>query len=342
LKPEQSNIDNWLAARKAQRSTLNREALLSGLLAGSRTALGQAITLIESSKPSDQKMALELLRALPAHSKTAKRIGITGVPGVGKSTFIENFGLQLVARGYKVAVLAIDPSSSRSGGSILGDKTRMEQLSQHPNVFIRPSAAGRTLGGVAKNTREALALCEAAGYDVILIETVGVGQSETLVHGMVDFFLLLMLAGAGDELQGIKRGIMELADTIVINKADGANEAAAKAARSQYASAIHVFAQRPDNWQPRVMCASGLTGQGLDELWSQIENYFVLMEHEGLLAQKRKAQELLLFEQLFAAVLQQQFFLDPAKKQQYDLLKKALEAGDLLAYEAIAGFNAQA
>lgn len=339
MKPEQNHIDRWLEARKIQRAQRNETHLLAGIASGSRAALGQAITLIESTKPTDQLLAQQLLRALPAPAHVAKRIGITGVPGVGKSTFIENFGLQLVAEGYKVAVLAIDPSSSRTGGSILGDKTRMERLSQERNVFIRPSAAGRTLGGVAKNTREAIALCEAAGYDIILVETVGVGQSETLVHGMVDFFLLLMLAGAGDELQGIKRGIMELADTIVINKADGANEAAAKAARSEYAGALHVFSQRPDNWQPRVLCASGLTGFGLTELWSQIEAFFVHMQFNGALHSKRTEQELLLFEQLLSDLLQQQFFADPDKKAKYALLQQELSQGKLLAYEAISEFN---
>ena len=339
MKPEQNHIDRWLEARKIQRAQRNETHLLAGIASGSRAALGQAITLIESTKPTDQLLAQQLLRALPAPAHVAKRIGITGVPGVGKSTFIENFGLQLVAEGYKVAVLAIDPSSSRTGGSILGDKTRMERLSQERNVFIRPSAAGRTLGGVAKNTREAIALCEAAGYDIILVETVGVGQSETLVHGMVDFFLLLMLAGAGDELQGIKRGIMELADTIVINKADGANEAAAKAARSEYAGALHVFSQRPDNWQPRVLCASGLTGFGLNELWSQIEAFFVHMQFNGALHSKRTEQELLLFEQLLSDLLQQQFFADPDKKAKYALLQQELSQGKLLAYEAISEFN---
>jgi LAO/AO transport system kinase len=339
LKPEQNHIDRWLEARKIQRAQRNETHLLAGIASGSRAALGQAITLIESTKPTDQLLAQQLLRALPAPAQVAKRIGITGVPGVGKSTFIENFGLQLVAEGYKVAVLAIDPSSSRTGGSILGDKTRMERLSQERNVFIRPSAAGRTLGGVAKNTREAIALCEAAGYDIILVETVGVGQSETLVHGMVDFFLLLMLAGAGDELQGIKRGIMELADTIVINKADGSNEAAAKAARSEYAGALHVFSQRPDNWQPRVLCASGLTGFGLTELWSQIEAFFVHMQFNGALHSKRTEQELLLFEQLLSDLLQQQFFADPDKKAKYALLQQELSQGKLLAYEAISEFN---
>lgn len=336
MKPEQSHIESWLAARKSQRAARNESALLEGLQQGSRAALGQAITLIESSKPSDQQLAQQLLRSLPQARQLAKRIGITGVPGVGKSTFIETFGLLLVAQGHKVAVLAIDPSSSRTGGSILGDKTRMERLSQEPNVFIRPSAAGRTLGGVAKNTREAIALCEAAGYDIILVETVGVGQSETLVYGMVDFFLLLMLAGAGDELQGIKRGIMELADTIVINKADGANEVAAKAARSEYASAIHVFSQRADDWQPRVVCASGLNGTGLTALWSQIEAFFVHMQLNGALQNKRKEQELLLFEQLLQDFLHQQFFANADKKSQYEQLKKELSQGKLLAYEALA------
>ncbi len=335
MKPEQSHIESWLAARKSQRAARNEAILLEGILKGSRAALGQAITLIESTKSSDQALAHLLLKSLPQATQLAKRIGITGVPGVGKSTFIENFGLQLVAQGHKVAVLAIDPSSSRTGGSILGDKTRMERLSQESNVFIRPSAAGRTLGGVAKNTRQAIALCEAAGYDIILVETVGVGQSETLVHGMVDFFLLLMLAGAGDELQGIKRGIMELADTIVINKADGANEVAAKAARSEYASAIHVFSQRPDDWQPRVLCASGLNGTGLTELWSQIEAFFVQMQLNGALQHKRKEQELLLFEQLLQDYLQQQFFTNGDKMGHYERLKQELSQGSLLAYEAL-------
>ena len=338
MKPNQTHIDSWLAARKSQLAERNETSLLAGLQNGSRAALGQAITLIESSKPADQLIAQQLLRALPKPAQLAKRIGITGVPGVGKSTFIENFGLQLVAQGHKVAVLAIDPSSSRTGGSILGDKTRMERLSQEINVFIRPSAAGRTLGGVAKNTREAIALCEAAGYDIILVETVGVGQSETLVHGMVDFFLLLMLAGAGDELQGIKRGIMELADTIVINKADGQNEAAAKAARAEYAGALHVFSQRPDNWQPRVLCASGINGTGLTELWSQIESFFVHMQLNGALQDKRKEQELLLFEQLLSDLLQQQFFSNPNKRATYQLLRQELNQGKILAYEAITAF----
>jgi LAO/AO transport system kinase len=269
-------------------------------------------------------------------AKSAKRIGITGVPGVGKSTFIESFGLQLLEKGLKIAVLAIDPSSSVSGGSILGDKTRMEQLSTQEAVFIRPSAAGRTLGGVAKNTREAILLCEAAGFDIIIIETVGVGQSETVVHGMVDFFLVLMLAGAGDELQGMKRGIMELADTVVINKADGANETAAKNARTQYASALHIFSQRPDAWQVPVLCASGLNGVGLPLVWQEIEKYFTHLEQKDLLTQKRAQQEVVLFEQLIEEQLRQAFFLNPTQQNKYKQLQQALLQGDIMVYEAIA------
>jgi LAO/AO transport system kinase len=336
LKPDQQHIDNWLHARKAQRQYRNPAELLVGLQAGSRAALSAAITLIESENLQDQLLANTLLSDCKKVAKTAKRIGITGVPGVGKSTFIESFGLELIQKGLKIAVLAIDPSSSVSGGSILGDKTRMEQLSQEMAVFIRPSAAGKTLGGVAKNTREAILLCETAGYDVVIVETVGVGQSETVVHGMVDYFLLLMLAGAGDELQGMKRGIMELADTVIINKADGANEAAAKNARSQYESALHIFAQRPDAWRVPVLCASGLNGQGLPEIWQQIEKFFAHMETGGHLHTKRTQQEVQLFEQLIEETLRQQFLTDTTKQSQYLDLKSKLLQGELMAYEAMA------
>jgi LAO/AO transport system kinase len=336
LKPDQTHIDQWLAARKSEKALRNPEQLFEGLQNGSRSALSAAITLIESENPQDRKLANALLRLCKKAAKSAKRIGITGVPGVGKSTFIESFGLQLLQKGQKVAVLAIDPSSSISGGSILGDKTRMEQLSTQDAVFIRPSAAGKTLGGVAKNTREAILLCEAAGYDIIIIETVGVGQSETVVHGMVDFFLVLMLAGAGDELQGMKRGIMELADTVVINKADGQNEIAAKNARTQYASALHIFSQRPDAWQVPVLCASGLNGLGLPLVWQEIEKYFAHLEQKGLLAQKRAQQEVVLFEQLIEEQLRQAFFLNPTQQDKYKQLQQALLQGDIMVYEAIA------
>ena len=336
MKPDQTHIDQWLAARKSEKALRNPEQLFKGLQNGSRSALSAAITLIESENPEDRKLAAVLLSRCKKVAKSAKRIGITGVPGVGKSTFIESFGLQLLEKGLKIAVLAIDPSSSVSGGSILGDKTRMEQLSTQEAVFIRPSAAGRTLGGVAKNTREAILLCEAAGFDIIIIETVGVGQSETVVHGMVDFFLVLMLAGAGDELQGMKRGIMELADTVVINKADGANEIAAKNARTQYASALHIFSQRPDAWQVPVLCASGLNGVGLPLVWQEIEKYFTHLEQKGLIAQKRAQQEVVLFEQLIEEQLRQAFFLNPTQQNKYKQLQQALLQGDIMVYEAIA------
>lgn len=336
MKPDQTHIDQWLAARKSEKALRNPEQLFEGLQNGSRSALSAAITLIESENPQDRKLANALLRLCKKAAKSAKRIGITGVPGVGKSTFIESFGLQLLQKGQKVAVLAIDPSSSISGGSILGDKTRMEQLSTQDAVFIRPSAAGKTLGGVAKNTREAILLCEAAGYDIIIIETVGVGQSETVVHGMVDFFLVLMLAGAGDELQGMKRGIMELADTVVINKADGQNEIAAKNARTQYASALHIFSQRPDAWQVPVLCTSGLNGLGLPLVWQEIEKYFAHLEQKGLLAQKRAQQEVVLFEQLIEEQLRQAFFLNPTQQNKYKQLQQALLQGDIMVYEALA------
>jgi LAO/AO transport system kinase len=336
LKPDQAHIDQWLAARKSEKALRNPEQLFEGLQNGSRSALSAAITLIESENPEDRKLAAVLLSRCKKVAKSAKRIGITGVPGVGKSTFIESFGLQLLEKGLKIAVLAIDPSSSVSGGSILGDKTRMEQLSTQEAVFIRPSAAGRTLGGVAKNTREAILLCEAAGFDIIIIETVGVGQSETVVHGMVDFFLVMMLAGAGDELQGMKRGIMELADTVVINKADGANEIAVKNARTQYASALHIFSQRPDAWQVPVLCASGLNGVGLPLVWQEIEKYFTHLEQKGLLAQKRAQQEVVLFEQLIEEQLRQAFFLNPPQQNKYKQLQESLLRGDIMVYEAIA------
>lgn len=336
MKPDQQHIDNWLHARKVQRQFRNPSELLEGIQNGSRAALSAAITLVESENIQDRVLANVLLTACKKLAKSAKRMGITGVPGVGKSTFIESFGLELIQKGHKIAVLAIDPSSSLTGGSILGDKTRMEQLSQKDAVFIRPSAAGKTLGGVAKNTREAILLCEAAGYDIIIIETVGVGQSETVVHGMVDFFLLLMLAGAGDELQGMKRGIMELADTVIINKADGDNEAAAKNARTQYASALHIFAQRPDAWHVPVLCASGLNGQGLAAIWQQIEKFFTHMESKGYLESKRTLQEVQLFEQLIEETLRQQFLTDASQQRQYQEILTKLQQGELMAYEALA------
>ncbi len=273
-----------------QRSLPSIESLQTGILQGDRALLARAITLIESSHPDHQRQAQDLLLALLPHTGNAQRIGITGVPGVGKSTMIESLGLFLTKLGKRVAVLAVDPSSSRSGGSILGDKTRMQNLSVDPNAFIRPSPTSGTLGGVTKKTRETMALCEAAGFDVILVETVGVGQSETAVSEMVDFFVCLMLPGAGDELQGIKKGVLEIADMICVNKADGDNEIRANQAASQYRAALHILTPQSPNWSPPVLTISGLTGQGLDRLWQTILDHFQTLSKSGEWQEKRANQ----------------------------------------------------
>jgi LAO/AO transport system kinase len=266
-------------------------SLLDGVRNNDRAVLGRAITLVESNSPDDRDRAQELLTALLPSTGGARRIGISGVPGVGKSTFIESFGLRLVEAGHRVAVLAVDPSSSVSKGSILGDKTRMDRLAASDDAFIRPSPTGGSLGGVARKTREAILVCEAAGYDVVLVETVGVGQSETTVAEMVDFFLLLKLAGAGDELQGIKRGILELADLIAINKADGDNLQAAELARVEFERALQIL--RPedeDSWTPRVVTSSGQSGAGLGEIWAIISQHRELLSANGELEKRRKRQ----------------------------------------------------
>ncbi|MDF2159223.1 methylmalonyl Co-A mutase-associated GTPase MeaB [Algoriphagus sp. CAU 1675] len=268
------------------------EEYKEGVLSGNRVLLSQAITLVESTLESDIHLAGKLVQDLLPFSGKSIRIGITGVPGVGKSTFIEAFGKILLEEGKKVAVLAVDPSSQQSKGSILGDKTRMEKLSADKRAFIRPSPSGFTLGGVSAKTREAMLLCEAAGFDVIMVETVGVGQSETAVKGMVDFFLLLMLAGAGDELQGIKKGIMEMADGILVHKADGDNLKAAKIARANYRNALHLFPLGENNWSPPVMTGSSLTGEGLKDCWMKIQDYQEKMQGSGYFEKNRAGQRL--------------------------------------------------
>ena len=273
------------------RNTINE--LVEGICGRDRAVLGRALTLVESNKADHRRRAQELLAAVLPSSGSAHRIGITGVPGVGKSTFIEAFGLRLIEGGHRVAVLAVDPSSSVSRGSILGDKTRMEQLSRSNDAFIRPSPSGGSLGGVARKTRESILICEAAGFDMVLVETIGVGQSETTVAEMVDFFLVLKLAGAGDELQGIKRGILELADLIAINKADGDNRAATEMARSEFERALQIL--RPatdDQWMPKVVTASAITGDGLDEIHELIVEHRRLMEDNGQLEATRRGQAL--------------------------------------------------
>src|SRR5512133_800882 len=265
--PPNINPDVLNKSGRKRRKKYSEDEFVSGILSGNRTILSQAITLVESSLPGDYDLAQAIVEKCLALSSQSVRIAITGVPGAGKSTFIETFGLHIVAEGRKLAVLTVDPSSEQTKGSILGDKTRMELLSAHPDAFIRPSPSTGTLGGVARKTRETLILCEAAGFNTILIETVGVGQSETEVHSMVDFFLLLMLAGAGDEIQGIKRGIMEIADMIAITKADGQNILNADGARVLYQNAINLFPPAPSGWKPKVVTCSARNQTGISVLW---------------------------------------------------------------------------
>jgi len=303
--------------------------LAAGVLAGDRTAIGRAITLVESTLPAHRTDAAELLDALLPHSGQAHRVGITGVPGVGKSTFIEALGLRLTGAGHKVAVLAVDPSSSRTGGSILGDKTRMQNLSVDPNAFIRPSPSTGTLGGVTRATREAMVVLEAAGYDVVLVETVGVGQSETVVHGMVDIFVVLMLAGAGDELQGIKKGVLELADLVAVNKADGNNVEKARQAAIDYRRALHLVQPPGASWEPPVLTCSALEGAGLDDLWSTVERHRELMESTGERDARRRAQMLEWMRTMLQERLLAVFDADPAFAAARAEAEGAVEAGTL-------------
>jgi LAO/AO transport system kinase len=307
---------------------------VAGLQAGNRAMLARAITLIESNARLHEAQAQELLhRVLPQTGK-AKRIGVTGVPGVGKSTLIESFGCYLVERGLKLAVLAIDPSSTRSGGSILGDKTRMELLSRHPNAFIRPSPAGETLGGVARRTRETVLLCEAAGFDVVLVESVGVGQSETTLRSMVDFFLVLLLAGAGDDLQGIKRGILEMADLVLINKADGDNRMRAQLARAEQDAALHCLLPATPHWRTEVRLCSGLTGEGMPELWTSIEQFYRELEPKGVLGQRRQQQLLTWMNDLVYDELRRRFAHDRRVIQALPEIQQALLRGEYTAVRA--------
>jgi LAO/AO transport system kinase len=305
------------AIRKIREHTahIDADVLFDKMIHGDRAALSQAITLTESLKSNDSQFASKLLSLALPHTGNSIRIGITGVPGVGKSTFIDVFGSHLTSLGKKVAVLAIDPTSQISGGSILGDKTRMEQLSIDPNAFIRPSPSSHSLGGVARKTREAIILCEAAGFEVILVETVGVGQSETEVHGMTDFFLLLMLSGAGDQLQGIKRGIMEMCDGMLITKADGDNRNKANFAKSEYKSALHLFPARQDQWQPRVEVCSALTKEGIENAWDIVVAYMNWMRERNLLTEKRHQQDIRWMHETIRARLIEKFYLSAEIKE---------------------------
>ncbi len=301
------------------------EEIVSAILAHNQTALSRGITIIESTAAKHQKQAKELIEHCLPHANRSVRIGITGVPGVGKSTFIESFGKLLISKGKKVAVLTVDPSSSISKGSILGDKTRMEGLVKEANAYIRPSASGDTLGGVARKTRETIILCEAAGFDVILIETVGVGQSETAVHSMTDFFLLLKLAGAGDELQGIKRGIMEMADSIVINKADGDNLKAAKMAKNEFNRALHLYPPKESGWAPKTLLCSALKNEGIAEIWEVVSNYFEMVKTNGYFNHKRKEQNKFWLMQTIESRLKSEFYANPLVKTELEKQLKALD-----------------
>jgi LAO/AO transport system kinase len=332
--PPSINPEMLTRLRQQKRKKLTADDYVDGILRGNRTILSQAITLIESSLPEHYDLAQTVIeRCLPASSRSV-RIGITGVPGAGKSTFINTFGTLLTKYyGRRLAVLAIDPSSQQSHGSIMGDKTRMEQLSSDPDAFIRPSPAAGTLGGVARKTRETIILCEAAGFDTIIVETVGVGQSETAAHAMVDFFLVLMLAGAGDELQGIKRGIMEMADTIIITKADSTNVKKAEMARMEYRNALHLFPPSPSKWVPRVMTCSSVEETGIKEVWETIREYVSHTKCNGWFWERRREQAVTRMHETITDALKYSFYNDPDVKQLLPELEKQLHEGEVTSYK---------
>ncbi|MGQ3672898.1 methylmalonyl Co-A mutase-associated GTPase MeaB [Xanthobacter sp. TB0136] len=308
---------------------LDDAKLAEGVLKGERAALARAITLVESRRSDHRQRAHAMLQKLLPHTGKAFRVGITGVPGVGKSTTIDTLGSLLTARGHKVAVLAVDPSSTRTGGSILGDKTRMSQLAVDPRAFIRPSPSGGTLGGIAAKTRETMLLCEAAGFDVVLVETVGVGQSETTVAELTDTFLVLMLPGAGDELQGIKKGVLELADIVAVNKADGDNIPRARAAAGEYRAALHLLGARQSYWSPPVLTYSALTGDGMAEVWEQVELHRQKCEAAGHFAANRQAQQVRWMWTLLNEKLTERVTNDPTVKARLPGLERAVAAGTL-------------
>lgn len=319
---------------KGKRRNPDPEDLIRGIREGNKTFLARAITLVESNKNDDRALAYDILDKLSTTEQKSLRIGITGVPGVGKSTFIEAFGSHLTSLGLKIAVLAVDPSSSVSKGSILGDKTRMVNLSRDPSAFIRPSASGETLGGVARSTRETMVLCEAAGYDVVLIETVGVGQSETSVHAMSDFFLLLKLSGAGDELQGIKRGIMEMADAIVINKADGENVKPAKEAKEAFQRALHLYPPKENEWIPQVSTCSALESHGIPEIWTMIKEFEKLTRENGSFNSKRGMQNEKWFRQAIEHQLKSRFYENPEVTHKLPEILSSVRAGKISPFRA--------
>lgn len=332
--PEIVNKNSVATIQNFRRKQPSADELISGILAGNMASLSRAITLVESTSISHLAKANTIINACLPHAKKSVRIGITGVPGVGKSTFIEAFGTYLTGLGKKVAVLAVDPSSTISHGSILGDKTRMEELVKDKNAYIRPSASGATLGGVARKTRETITLCEACGFDTIIIETVGVGQSETAVHSMVDFFLLLKISGAGDELQGIKRGIMEMADAIVINKADGDNIKKASLAKVEFNRALHLFPAKTSGWIPKVMTCSSITKNGIETVWETISKYLELTTENNYLEAKRQEQNQYWMMETIEEQLKNDFYNDSAIKKLLAANKKAVQNNELSPFAA--------
>lgn len=332
--PPSINPDVLSETGRRHRKRYSVDQYVSGIISGNRTILSQAITLVESSLTEHYDTAQAIIEKCLPFSAKSFRIGITGVPGAGKSTFIETFGLYLTSEGRKLAVLTIDPSSEKTRGSILGDKTRMEQLSIHPEAFIRPSPASGNLGGVARKTRETIILCEAAGFDTILVETVGVGQSETEVHSMVDLFLLLMLAGAGDELQGMKRGIMEMADLIAITKADGSNEFIAEGAKVMYQNALNLFPVKTSGWKPQVVTCSAFKKTGIAELWDIIMNYIRLTKESGYFEEIRKQQSVIGMHNTIIEYLNTSFYDNDKVKMVRPELERQLSEGSITSYKA--------
>ena len=319
---------------KGKDKRLSLDDYVEGILGGNRTVLSRAITLIESTKIQHQELAQEIIEKCLPKTGDSIRIGITGVPGVGKSTFIETMGNVITKKGSKLAVLAIDPSSTKTRGSILGDKTRMETLANNPDAFIRPSPTAGSLGGVARKTRETIYLCEAAGYDTIFIETVGVGQSETAVHSMVDFFLLLMLAGAGDELQGIKRGIMEMADAIAINKTDDSSKKNVQQAVREYKNALHLYPPSESGWEPKVTTCSALEGKGIEELWNIIQDYISKTKENGYFEAQRNRQSKHWMYETIKNRLQDSFYNDPKIKNRIKEVEQKVLKGEMSSFKA--------
>lgn len=327
-------VEQWILKKKDHRKGLNPKHLFDGIRIGDISSLSAGITLIESQHADHKELANELISLCLSYSGKSVRVGITGVPGVGKSTFIETFGKILLQKNKKVAVLAVDPSSSVSGGSILADKTRMQDLSMMKNVFIRPSAAGTTLGGVARKTRESIILCEAAGFDYILIETVGVGQSETVVKSMVDFFLLLMLSGAGDELQGIKKGIMEMADAVVITKADGDNILKSNKAAAEYKLALHLFPPNQNEWIPQVFTCSSQTGENIGKVYEVISSFVNQVTLNGYFEKNRRKQDKIWLDETLKEMILAAFFNDKELLKRLNEFEILVSEGKLTSFQA--------